>query len=200
MNHLNLDIHEVLKAAGTKWNFHKYEPGLVGGHCIPVDPYYLVYKAEELGYHPQVILAGRSINDSMPKYVTEITIKGLIEADKLVKGSHILVMGLTYKENVPDVRESPSLHMINELRKYGVKITAWDPLLSNEEMENLGLHYLENDEIFDAIILAVRHDQFVEISLEQLRSMMNEKPVLIDVKGVFRDQKKAFDDLFYYKI
>ena len=112
-NKMGLDTKSVLDAAGTKWNFQPYKPGLVGGHCIPVDPYYLVYKAQELGYHPQVILAGRAINDYMPKHVAEMAIKGLNEVGKVIKGSKVLIMGLTYKENVPDTRESPVREMVN---------------------------------------------------------------------------------------
>ncbi len=118
---LGLDTKAVLDAAATKWNFHRYSPGMVGGHCIPVDPYYLVHRAKELGYHPQVILAGRSINDAMPKVVAEITVKALNDARKVIRDSHVLVMGLTYKEDVPDLRESPSLHLIDELRAYDAR-------------------------------------------------------------------------------
>ena len=125
---MGLDTKAVLEAAGTKWNFHRYEPGLVGGHCIPVDPYYLVYKATELGYHPQVILAGRAINDSMPKHVALTAIKGLNEVGKVIKGSKVLIMGLTYKENVPDTRESPMREMVRELKEFGVDIYGFDPL------------------------------------------------------------------------
>jgi UDPglucose 6-dehydrogenase/UDP-N-acetyl-D-galactosamine dehydrogenase len=119
---LGIDTDEVLKAAGTKWNFHTYRPGMVGGHCIPVDPYYLVQKAKEVGYHPQVILAGRSINDSMPKYVAEMAVKGLNKVGKTIKGSNVLIMGLTYKEDVADIRESPVENMVHELRDYDVNV------------------------------------------------------------------------------
>jgi UDP-N-acetyl-D-glucosamine/UDP-N-acetyl-D-galactosamine dehydrogenase len=112
---LGMSTDEVLKAAGTKWNFHKYRPGLVGGHCIPVDPYYLVKKAKEVGYHPQMIVAGRSINDSMPQYVAEMAVKGLNKVGKVIKGSNVLIMGLTYKEDVADIRESPVEKMVHEM-------------------------------------------------------------------------------------
>jgi UDPglucose 6-dehydrogenase/UDP-N-acetyl-D-galactosamine dehydrogenase len=112
----------VLEAAGTKWNFHRYSPGLVGGHCIPVDPYYLVHRAEELGYHPQVILAGRAINDSMPAHVAGMMIRGLNEAGKVIKGSKVLIMGLAYKENVADIRESPARGIVEGLREFGVDV------------------------------------------------------------------------------
>ena len=131
---MGLDTKSVLDAAGTKWNFQPYKPGLVGGHCIPVDPYYLVYKAKGLGYHPQVILAGRAINDYMPKHVAEMAIKGLNEVGKVIKGSKVLIMGLTYKENVPDTRESPVREMVKELKEFGVEAYGYDPLLSKEEI------------------------------------------------------------------
>ena len=134
---MGLDTKAVLEAASTKWNFHRYSPGLVGGHCIPVDPYYLVYKAKELGYHPQVILAGRAINDYMPKHVAEMAIKGLNEVGKVIKGSKVLIMGLTYKENVPDTRESPVREMVKELKEFGIEVYGCDPLLSREKLEGL---------------------------------------------------------------
>jgi len=132
---LGLDTKSVLEAAATKWNFHKYSPGLVGGHCIPVDPYYLVYKAKELGYHPQVILAGRAINDSMPKHVAEMTIKALNDVGKVIKGSKVLIMGMAYKENVADTRETPVKGIIKELEEYGIEIYGYDPLLNDIESE-----------------------------------------------------------------
>ncbi len=132
---MGLSTKDVLDASATKWNFHRYSPGLVGGHCIPVDPYYLVYKAKELGYHPQVILAGRAINDSMPKHVAEMTIKALNNVGKVIKGSKVLIMGLTYKENVADTRETPVKGIIQELKEYGVDIFGYDPLLNDIEHE-----------------------------------------------------------------
>ncbi|MDI6886585.1 MAG: nucleotide sugar dehydrogenase, partial [archaeon] len=136
---MGLDTQSVLAAARTKWNFHPYMPGLVGGHCIPVDPYYLVYKAKEMGYHPQVILAGRAINDYMSKHVAGMAIKGLNEVGKVIKGSKVLIMGLTYKENVPDTRESPVMEMVKELKEFGVEIYGYDPLLDKEEIEGFGV-------------------------------------------------------------
>ena len=129
---MGLDTTAVLEAAGTKWNFHPYRPGLVGGHCIPVDPYYLVYKAEELGYHPQVILAGRSINDSMPGHVARMTIMGLNDVGKVIRGSKVLIMGLTYKEDVPDIRESQVFEIVREMKAYKIEVYGYDPLLSDE--------------------------------------------------------------------
>ena len=150
-----------MEAASTKWNFHRYSPGLVGGHCIPVDPYYLVYKAKELGYHPQVILAGRAINDYMPKHVAEMAIKGLNEVGKVIKDSKVLIMGLTYKENVPDTRESPVREMVKELKEFGVDVYGYDPLLSKEEIEAFGVNALDDfNVIMDCVIVAVAHDEF----------------------------------------
>ena len=183
---LNLDTQSVLEAAGTKWNFQPYKPGLVGGHCIPVDPYYLVYKAKELSYHPQVILAGRAINDYMPKHVAEMAIKGLNEVGKVIKGSKVLIMGLTYKENVPDTRESPVRDMVRELKEFGVDVYGYDPLLSNAEIEALGVNALVNLDVnVDCVIVAVVHDEFRGLSLEDIGKFMNDNPVLVDVRGTF---------------
>jgi UDPglucose 6-dehydrogenase/UDP-N-acetyl-D-galactosamine dehydrogenase len=196
---MNLDAKAVLDAAVTKWNFHKYSPGLVGGHCIPVDPYYLVYKAKELGYHPQVILAGRSINDYMPKHVAELAVKGLNEAGKVIKGSSVLIMGLTYKENVPDTRESPVRSMVKELVEFGVKAYGHDPLLSKKEIEEFGVEALEEfNTKMDCVILAVAHDEFKNMDLEELEMLMNSPPVLVDVKRIF-DEELVNKKGFYYK-
>lgn len=196
---IGLDTKFVLEAAGTKWNFHRYSPGLVGGHCIPVDPYYLVYKAKELGYHPQVILAGRAINDYMPKHVAEMAIKGLNEVGKVIKGSKVLIMGVTYKENVPDTRESPVREMVKELKEFGVDIYGYDPLLSKEGIEAFDVKALDDFNVkVDCIIVAVAHDGFRRIKLEDLARIMNNKPVVIDVRGMF-DGEEAREKGFYYK-
>ena len=181
---MGLDTKSVLEAAATKWNFHPYKPGLVGGHCIPVDPYYLVYKAKELGYHPQVILAGRAINDYIPKHVAEMAIRGLNEVGKVIKGSKVLIMGLTYKENVPDTRESPVREMAKELKEFGVEAYGYDPLLSREEIKGFGVKALANLDLkVDGAIVAVAHDEFGMMKLEDLIGKMNSKPVLSDVRG-----------------
>jgi len=196
MNELSLIFHkmglntqDVLEAAGTKWNFHKYTPGLVGGHCIPVDPYYLVYKARELGYHPQVILAGRAVNDYMPKHVAEMAIKGLNDAGKVIKGSKVLIMGLTYKENVPDTRESPAREMVKALKEYKVDVCGYDPLLSKKEIEDFGVKAVL--ELMgtkpDAIILAVAHEQFSILGGRDLAKTIRDCSVVVDVKGVLKD-------------
>ena len=184
---MGLDTNAVLDAASTKWNFHKYQPGLVGGHCLPVDPYYLVYKALEAGYNPQVILAGRSTNDYMPKYVAELTIKGLNNARKVIKGSKILIMGLSYKENVPDTRESPVYKLVEELKEFGIEIYGQDPLLSNDEIEKFDIKVFNENIKVDGIIIAVMHDDFKKIRLNSLKILMKDKPLLIDVKGAYKD-------------
>ena len=198
---MGLNTKDVLDTAATKWNFHQYSAGLVGGHCIPVDPYYLVYKARELGYHPQVILAGRATNDYMPKHVAEMTVKALNEVGKVIKGSHVLVMGLTYKEDVPDIRESPVRGIIKELREYGVEITGFDPMLKGADFEDeFGIKLLSNLTKIakvDGIILAVAHSSFRKLKLSDLKKMQNSNPVLIDVRGIF-DAEEARRAGFYY--
>jgi UDPglucose 6-dehydrogenase/UDP-N-acetyl-D-galactosamine dehydrogenase len=196
---LGLDTDEVLKAAGTKWNFHPYKPGLVGGHCIPVDPYYLVQKAKEVGYHPKVILAGRSINDGMPKYIAEMVIKGLNKVGKKIKGSNVLIIGLTYKEDVADTRESPAENMVHELKEYDVNVYGYDPLLSPSEIKQFNAIPLSKlDKKMDAVIISVAHKQFRNMNISTIRRLMNEKPVLIDVRGMF-DQAGAEEQNIYYR-
>ncbi|MFW6047828.1 MAG: nucleotide sugar dehydrogenase [Candidatus Natronoplasma sp.] len=186
-NKMGLDTEEVLNASATKWNFYRYHPGLVGGHCIPVDPYYLVKKAKELDYHPQVILAGRSINDNMPKHVAELCIKGLNEAGKVIKDSKVLVMGLTYKENVSDTRKSPARDMIKELKEYGIDIYGHDPLLDEEAVSSFDVKPL--DELkgirFDCIIFTVAHDEFKELSIDNLKDISSDNPLLVDIRRMF---------------
>jgi len=188
---INIDIKAVLDAASTKWNFHRYEPGLVGGHCIPVDPYYLVYKAKELGYHPRVILAGRSVNDSMPKHVVDLTVKALNEINKVMNGSKILLMGLTFKENVDDMRETPSLEIIKELLEYKCEIYVYDPLLNKKNVDNLKINYLKVNYLkdlnikVDCIIVTVAHDIFKSLSLDDLIDIKNGETVLIDIRRIY---------------
>lgn len=189
-----------MNAAATKWNFYRCSPGLVGGHCIPVDPYYLVYKAEELGYSPQVILAGRDINNYMPKHVAELAIKGLNDSGKVIRSSKLLIMGLAYKENVPDTREAPSRELVKELKEYKVKVYGYDPLLNNIERV-FGIKAMANlKELtgIDCIILNVNHDVFRQITLSDLKSIMNSEPVLIDVHRFF-NEKEAERLGFHYK-
>lgn len=208
---MGLSTKDVLDAAATKWNFHRYSPGLVGGHCIPVDPYYLVYKAEELGYHPQVILAGRAINDSMPKHIAEMTIRALNDVAKVIRGSKVLIMGLTYKENVADTRETPVKEIIKQLKEYGVEVMGYDPLLNDIESEfgikaydfrllTNSINSSNSINWVDAVILAVAHEAFKEITLDKLKSVMNANPTLIDARGIFAAQEAAEQGIYHYRL
>jgi len=198
---LDIDTEEVLQAAGTKWNFHPYRPGMVGGHCIPVDPYYLVKRAKEVGYHPQVILAGRSINDSMPKYVAELAVKGLNRVGKTIKGSKVLIMGLTYKEDVADIRESPVEDMVRELEEYEVRVYGYDPLLSDAVIEHFGATPLPAlDQRMDAVIIAVAHQQFRQMHVSAIRGLMNDHPVLIDVRGMLDPEVCRAMGMYYRRL
>lgn len=198
---LGIDTEEVLKAAGTKWNFHPYKPGLVGGHCIPVDPYYLVQKAKEVGYHPQVILAGRAINDGMPKYVAEMTVKSLNKVGKTIKGSKVLIMGLTYKEDVADIRESPVEKMVEELKEYDVDVFGYDPLLSNNVIEHFGAKPLPTlNKKMDAVIIAVAHSVFRKMGIADICHFMNHNPVLIDVRGMVDRDEAEKAGVYYRKL
>jgi UDP-N-acetyl-D-galactosamine dehydrogenase len=189
-NRLGISTKAVLEAAGTKWNFLKFTPGLVGGHCIGVDPYYLTYKAEGIGYHPQVILAGRRINDGMGKYVAENTVKNLIRVGKAVKWVRVLVLGLTFKENVPDIRNSKVVDILRELREYEVETLVHDPVASAEEARHeygVELVSLEAAGKVDAVVWAVAHDQFRGIGPARLKELCdngNGCGVVIDVKSV----------------
>jgi UDP-N-acetyl-D-galactosamine dehydrogenase len=197
---LGLNTDEVLAAAGTKWNFHKYHPGLVGGHCIGVDPYYLTHRAQERGYHPQVILAGRQINDSMPIRVGEMVIKGLSQVGKPVKGATVLVLGLTFKENVPDIRNSKIHDTIRYLQDFGVRLIGCEPLLSPDTVrKHLGIENVSFDKVpsCDCIVIANKHNAFRALTLDQLKAKMN-PPVLIDLKNLF-DRKAAQTAGFYYQ-
>lgn len=186
---MGISTRDVLEAAGTKWNFHKYHPGLVGGHCIGVDPYYLTYRAEELGYHPQVILAGRRINDFMPVHVADLMVKGLIQAGKKVKGAKVLVLGLTFKEDVKDPRNSKSVEVVETLKAQGVEVFAHDPLLSAEEAAHeCDVTFLEDFKSaapFDGIVFVVPHATLRSIPLSELNGLMAPPGVLMDVKGVY---------------
>jgi len=197
---IGLSSRDVLDAAATKWNFHRYSPGLVGGHCIPVDPYYLVYKARELDYHPQVILAGRAINDAMPKHVAQLTIKALNNAGKVIKNSRVLIMGLTYKENVPDTRESPAIGIIKELHEFGVKVYGYDPLLDDAEKEFGVMTVKQIDELkaIDAVILTVAHSSFSKLMLKELKAIMADNPILLDIRNIF-SREEAEKEGFYYR-
>src|SRR5689334_4799150 len=168
---LGIDTHEVLKAAGTKWNFLKFKPGLVGGHCIGVDPYYLTHKAELAGYHPEVILAGRRINDGMGAHVARKTVQQMIHAGRNIKGARVNILGLTFKENVPDIRNSKVIDIIRELHEFGVETYVHDPLASHEDaLHEYGLRLCDWDTLpaADAVVMAVSHKQFLDISSNEL--------------------------------
>jgi UDPglucose 6-dehydrogenase/UDP-N-acetyl-D-galactosamine dehydrogenase len=196
---MGLKTKDVIEAAATKWNFQLYSPGLVGGHCIPVDPYYLVHKANELDYHPQVILAGRSINDYMPKHVAHMAIKALNNKGKTIKGSKILIMGLTYKENVPDTRETKIHELIKESHEYGLVIYGYDPLLNNIESE-FGIKHVNKIQTLtdiDCTIINVKHDCFSNFTLNDIRTIMSTNPILIDIHNLF-NELEAIRMGFYY--
>ena len=188
-NRMGIDTKSVLAAAGTKWNFLKFQPGLVGGHCIGVDPYYLTYKAEMLGYHSQIILAGRRINDDMGKYVAENCVKSLIAAGKNVKGANVAVLGFTFKENCPDTRNTRVIDIVRELREYGIEPVVADPVADAAEAKRLyGIEFADLDDIrdMDAVILAVAHDEFKSLApAEMNRFFAPGGRALLDIKGVF---------------
>ena len=182
---IGIDTLEVLQAAGTKWNFLPFRPGLVGGHCIGVDPYYLTHKADKLGYNPQVILAGRRINDGMGKYVAEQTVKNLIQSDRHVKGAQVAVLGLTFKENCSDLRNSRVIDIIRELESYGVEVSVHDPLAdSAEAMHEYGVKLQSWDQLprSDAIVLAVAHEEFKRRPLDGLLAKLQPGGLVVDVK------------------
>ena len=185
---LGIDTTEVLEAAGTKWNFLKFKPGLVGGHCIGVDPYYLTHKAEMLGYNPQVILAGRRINDGMGKFIAEQTIKNMIAAGSYIKGAKVNVIGLTFKENCGDLRNSKVIDIINELKTYGVEVFVTDPQAeSDEAVHEYGVPLLQWDDLprADAIVAAVAHKEFAALSMEDFSKKLVKGGAFIDVKAAF---------------
>ncbi len=198
---VGINTVDVLKAAGTKWNFHHYWPGLVGGHCIGVDPYYLTYLAEQAGYHPQVILAGRRVNDGMANCVAELVIKGLIEADKVVQEARVLILGLSFKENVKDTRNSKVKDIIRRLREYRVEVLAHDPLLEDDEIRNgfqvKNIKELSDAPLVDAIIMAVPHQSLLRLTTEDLKARMNGRPLLVDVKSVFSRAEAEASGIIY---
>lgn len=188
---MGIDTNEVLEAAGTKWNFLKFRPGLVGGHCIGVDPYYLTHKAEKIGYIPQVILAGRRINDGMGRFVAQRAIKEMIQAGHNILGGTVTLLGLTFKEDCPDLRNSRVIDIYRELRDYGVTVQVHDALADEEEaIREYGIRLLKMDQLqpAGAVIAAVAHRAYREMGMERLKSLMGGNPVLIDVKGMFDPQ------------
>lgn len=183
-NLLEIDTQDVLAAAGTKWNFLPFKPGLVGGHCIGVDPYYLAQKAQSLGYNPEIILAGRKLNDSMGEYVASQVVKLMLKKDILVKNAELLMLGIAFKENCPDVRNTKIVDVISSLKEYGIKVTLYDPWVNPKDvMQEYGLEILTEipNNKFDAIILGVAHKEFLDINFNELQK---QNSVLYDVKGV----------------
>lgn len=198
-NKMGIDTQAVLKAAGTKWNFLKFFPGLVGGHCIGVDPYYLTYKAEMMGYHSQIILAGRRINDDMGKYVAENIVKNLIKADKPVKNAKVAILGFTFKENCPDTRNTKIIDIVNELKEYGITPVIADPEADADEALRLyGVQFVDMNTIcgMDAVVLAVAHEAFKGLQMEKMNSFYGDgQKVLVDIKGLLN--RKEYEEAGY---
>lgn len=205
-NKLDIPTMDVLAAAGTKWNFLKFTPGLVGGHCIGVDPYYLTHKAEQIGYLPQVILAGRRINDGMGKYVAENTVKLMIKAGKVIKGARVLIMGLTFKEDVPDIRNTKVVDIVAELKDYGIEVLIHDPLADAAETRHeYGLELTDLDEVgkVDAVVYAVSHKAFAHIGTQQLGKLCsngNSAGVVVDVKCLLQRNEIEAAGLSYWSL
>ena len=186
---VGIDTQDVLDAASTKWNFLNYKPGLVGGHCISVDPYYLAYKAESLGYHPEVILSGRRVNDNMSTFVANKTIKMLINSGKQIKGSKVLILGITFKENCPDIRNSKVVDVYNELKEFGLEVDTYDYEADSEEVnEEFGINLIDIlNKKYDGIILAVSHSKFLELDFDSLKK--DDDSIIFDLKGFLPKNK-----------
>ena len=205
-NKMGIDTKSVLEAAGTKWNFLKFAPGLVGGHCIGVDPYYLTYKAESLGYHSQIILSGRRINDDMGKYVAESLVKNLIKAEIPVRGASVAILGFTFKENCPDTRNTKVIDIYKELGEYGITPVVVDPAADADEAKRLyGITFETMDAVknMDAVVIAVAHKQFLSYTREQIGEFFNpsyEKKVLMDIKGILDRKEYLSDDYIYWRL
>ena len=206
-NKMGIDTLAVLEAAGTKWNFLPFRPGLVGGHCIGVDPYYLTYKAEELGYHSQIILSGRRINDDMGKYVAENVVKKLIAASTPVKNARVAILGFTFKENCPDTRNTKIIDIVNELREYGIEPMIADPTADADEAKRLyGVEFCDVADVkdCDAVVLAVAHEKFSDFDMAYIDSMFkageNEKKVLVDIKGVLNRKEYESAGYSYWRL
>ena len=205
-NKMGIDTKSVLSAAGTKWNFLKFQPGLVGGHCIGVDPYYLTYKAEQLGYHSQIILSGRRINDDMGKYVAENLVKNLIKADIPVKSAKVAILGFTFKENCPDTRNTKVIDIYKELGEYGITPIVVDPAADADEAKRLyGITFETMDVVkdMDAVIVAVAHNQFTDFSKEKISQFFNpenDRKVFMDIKGIFNRKEFLTDDYLYWRL
>ena len=204
-NKMGIDTKAVLEAAGTKWNFLNFTPGLVGGHCIGVDPFYLVYKAKEVGYESQIIASGRKINDYIGKFVAENVIKNMIKAGKVIKGSKVAILGFTFKEDCPDTRNTKVIDIVNELMEYGVEVVISDPIATNEEVvKEYGLELVRLDEIKDveAVVVAVPHKEYKELSLSNIKELYSSDSdqLLFDVKAVFNKKEAESKGLSYWRL
>lgn len=203
-NKMGIDTQAVLKAAGTKWNFLNFYPGLVGGHCIGVDPYYLTYKAEELGYHSQIILSGRRINDDMAKYVAENVVKNLIKADKPVRNAKVAILGFTFKENCPDTRNTKIIDIVNELREYGIYPVIADSVADASEAKALyGVEFADIETIhnMDAVVLAVAHTEFADFKMNDVDGFFAEgTKVLLDLKGMLNRKEYEAAGYIYWRL
>jgi UDP-N-acetyl-D-galactosamine dehydrogenase len=201
---MGINTLEVLEAAGTKWNFLPFRPGLVGGHCIGVDPYYLTFKADSLGYHPEMILAGRRINDGMGKYIAERTVKLLIQQGSAVKGAKVALLGITFKEDVPDLRNTRAVDIIDELKEYGVHVLVHDPLADAEEAKRYyGLNLSSMDELkgVDAVVIAVMHNAYTEAGIDSIAGLCsNGKPIIVDVKNAIGRAQAQSKGIVYWSL
>ncbi|MEN2985172.1 MAG: nucleotide sugar dehydrogenase [Thermodesulfovibrionaceae bacterium] len=202
---LGLDTKEVFDTAATKWNFLRFEPGLVGGHCIGVDPYYLTYKAKEAGYTPQLILAGRGINEYIPRFVAEETVKLMIKNDKKIKNGKILILGFSFKENVSDVRNTKVFDLYNELREFGLKVYVYDPIADREDTESeYNLKLIPKPEKFkpyEAVLVAVKHREFIEkINPLYIDRLSTKPPILVDIKGIFDKREASALGIIYWRL
>ena len=203
-NRMGIDTLEVLEAAGTKWNFLPFRPGLVGGHCIGVDPYYLTYKAESIGYHPEMILAGRRINDNMGKYIAERTIKILINAGRPVRNARVAVLGLTFKENIPDLRNTRVIDIITELKDYGVHVLVHDPMADPAEVNHyygLTVTPVQDIQEVDAVIVAVAHQAYQHLGLAGMAGLCRKgRPIVVDVKAIFDPEEARRLGIHYWRL
>jgi UDP-N-acetyl-D-galactosamine dehydrogenase len=199
---MGIDTKSVLEAAGTKWNFLKFVPGLVGGHCIGVDPYYLVHKARQIGYEPQVILSGRRINDGMPSFIAKRLVQKLIKRGKNPTEAKVLVMGITFKENVSDIRNSKVVDLVKELMQFSINVHIVDPHASpNEFAHEYGLTLMDKPTSgYDAIILAVNHEEYKQLEPRDFKEMMNGTPMLMDLKAMLDPQKVEAAGINYWRL
>src|SRR5699024_6984980 len=205
---MDIDTNDVVSAMRTKWNSLPFTPGLVGGHCIGVDPYYFLYQAEKLGYHSQIIQSGRKINDSMGSFIAQSIIKKLIETDKIVRSSNVVILGVTFKENTPDTRNSKVFDIVNELQDYGINVTYVDEQADKDEAKNfygIDIVDIEDIEEADCLVFAVAHDEFINLTQDEILKMYNQKleikdRVLIDIKGIFDQNKLINSGLTYWRL